>query len=264
MKSRHPEVRLIQCLPKSNKGLKNDFLIVSGEWHDGLPCPTRERQPGGALGLGRLFQLTHCLSFVPFLILTALCLFDDFADRHAVVPNFDLVNKDSLDKILKAKVFVNLDGQLRVAHLILVYTPISSSFQAPKCVIKARNPRLHRKSVAVPGFLLPKGVPIPEGTLTTQPIVEGTSTSQHIPKGMPKVTFPFQHTTGKATSSQPSSKEKDEEEERQKKAVDSQIRTTSTKFLISPCHLRRQLVISASFHSINLVTSKKLHSQRTK
>ena len=112
MKSRHPEVRLIQCLPKSNKGLKNDFLIVSGEWHDGLPCSTREGQPGGALGLGRLFQLTRFLSFVPFLIGTALCLFDDFANRHAVVPNFDLVNKDSLDKILKVKVFVNSDGQL--------------------------------------------------------------------------------------------------------------------------------------------------------
>ena len=27
LKSRHPEIRLIQCLPISNKGLKNDFLI---------------------------------------------------------------------------------------------------------------------------------------------------------------------------------------------------------------------------------------------
>ena len=29
-------VRLISCLPKSNKGMKDDFLITSGEWHDGL------------------------------------------------------------------------------------------------------------------------------------------------------------------------------------------------------------------------------------
>ena len=54
-KSRNPEVRLIQCLPESNKGLNKDFLIVSGEWHDGLPCPTRAGQLGGVLGLGRLF-----------------------------------------------------------------------------------------------------------------------------------------------------------------------------------------------------------------
>ena len=55
LKSRHPEVRLIHYLPESNKGLNKDFMIVSGEWHDGLPCPTRKGQPGGALVLGRLF-----------------------------------------------------------------------------------------------------------------------------------------------------------------------------------------------------------------
>ena len=112
LKSRHPEVRLIQCLLESNKGLKKDFLIMSQEWHDGLSCPTREGQPSGALGLGRLFQLTHFLSFVPFLILTTPCFFNDFADRHTAVLNFDLVNKDSLNKILKAKVFVNSNSQL--------------------------------------------------------------------------------------------------------------------------------------------------------
>ena len=31
LKSRYPKVRLIQCLPESNKGLKKDFLIVSRE-----------------------------------------------------------------------------------------------------------------------------------------------------------------------------------------------------------------------------------------
>ena len=42
LKSRYPEVRLIQCLPTSNKGLKEDFLIFSRGWHDGLPYPTKE------------------------------------------------------------------------------------------------------------------------------------------------------------------------------------------------------------------------------
>ena len=40
-------VKLISCLPKSNKGMKDDFLIVSGPWSDGLPCPTKLREPGG-------------------------------------------------------------------------------------------------------------------------------------------------------------------------------------------------------------------------
>ena len=30
LKSRHSKVKLIQCLPVSNKGLKDDFLIFSG------------------------------------------------------------------------------------------------------------------------------------------------------------------------------------------------------------------------------------------
>ena len=42
MKTRDDRVRLIQCLPESNKELNKDFLIVSGEWHDGLPCPMVE------------------------------------------------------------------------------------------------------------------------------------------------------------------------------------------------------------------------------
>ena len=46
LKSRSTTVRLVSCLPKSNKGMKDDYLIASGEWHDGLYCPTREGEPG--------------------------------------------------------------------------------------------------------------------------------------------------------------------------------------------------------------------------
>ena len=49
LKSRSDEVRLISCLPKSNKGLKDDYLIVSGAWHDGLHCLVRAGALGGAL-----------------------------------------------------------------------------------------------------------------------------------------------------------------------------------------------------------------------
>ena len=76
----------------------------------------------------------------------------------------------SLDKILKVEVFVHKDGQLRAAHLILDYTPISSSFQALKCQIKAKDPYLHLINVAVPGFLnLCLG---PQGVLTVEPILQ--------------------------------------------------------------------------------------------
>ena len=33
-------VRLISCLPKSNKRMKDDYLIASRAWHDGLHCLT--------------------------------------------------------------------------------------------------------------------------------------------------------------------------------------------------------------------------------
>ena len=46
LKSRSDAVRLISCLPKSNKGMKDDYLIISGPWHDGLPCPTPLGEPG--------------------------------------------------------------------------------------------------------------------------------------------------------------------------------------------------------------------------
>ena len=47
LKSRSNIVKLILCLPKSNKGMKDDYLIVFGEWNDGLYYPTRAGEPGG-------------------------------------------------------------------------------------------------------------------------------------------------------------------------------------------------------------------------
>ena len=46
-KFRSSVVKLISCLPKSNKGMKDDFLILSGPWSDGLPCPTKLGESGG-------------------------------------------------------------------------------------------------------------------------------------------------------------------------------------------------------------------------
>ena len=55
LKTRVPAVRLISCLLEPNKGMNKDYLIISGEWHDGIHCPTREGTPGGMLGLGLSF-----------------------------------------------------------------------------------------------------------------------------------------------------------------------------------------------------------------
>ena len=49
------------------------------------------------------------------------------------------------------------DNQVRAAHKILRYDPIQKSFLASKYMIKAKEPRLHRITVAKHGFLLPEG-----------------------------------------------------------------------------------------------------------
>ena len=165
-------------------------MIVSGRWHDGLLYPTQEGQPGVVIEVGKIIYFLH-YSDLCYLTLNDLYLMP-IADRCATEPNFNLVNNEGLDKILKAEVFVNEDdGQLRAAHLILGITPISRAFQAPKCVIKAHDPRLRHISVVVEGFLFPEGVLIPEGTFSTQPILfpgpttEGTQSSTPIPEGIP-------------------------------------------------------------------------------
>ena len=86
-----------------------------------------------------------------------------------------LVNRASLDRILQSEVYINeADGQLRIAHLILVYTPISRAFQAPRCMIRAKDPRLHRISVAYEGFVVLAGIPLPTSTPFTQPLPVAT------------------------------------------------------------------------------------------
>ena len=95
----------------------------------------------------------------------------DIADPRATTPSLRLVNKASLDRVLQAEIYVNeSDGQLRAAHLILGYNPISRSFQAPLCVIKAKDPRLRRISVAYEGFVVPQGVPLPRYSPLSEPL----------------------------------------------------------------------------------------------
>ena len=93
-----------------------------------------------------------------------ICICFLFANPHAFERHFHLVNWEDLETILKAEVFVNeADNQVRAAHKILRYDPIQKSFSAPKYVIRAKDPRLHRITVAEHEFLLPERSPVPEG-----------------------------------------------------------------------------------------------------
>ena len=81
-----------------------------------------------------------------------------FADPHAFECHLYLVNQADLEIILQTEVFVNQgDLQVRAAYKILGYDPIQKSFTAPKYVIKAKDPRLQKITVAEHGFFLPEG-----------------------------------------------------------------------------------------------------------
>nr|POE89184.1 hypothetical protein CFP56_59778 [Quercus suber] len=82
-------------------------------------------------------------------------------DKQFTAPNFNLVNRKDLNRILQFEIFLHKDSQLRATHVILGYKPISSNFQSPKNIIKAKDPRLHLIDFAVPGFI-------------TSPPLEGT------------------------------------------------------------------------------------------
>lgn len=88
----------------------------------------REGELSGALGLGDVFVLKFSFNSHYFLLMIFFVFLNDFADKQAAIPNFSHVNQPSLNKILKAEVFVHNDDQLRAAHLILGYTPISKTF----------------------------------------------------------------------------------------------------------------------------------------
>ena len=102
------------------------------------------------------------------------------------------------------------------------YIPISKAFQALKCVIKARDPRLQRISVAAPGFLI--FGPIPEGILATGPI----------PEGIPKVAQPPQHTVEEGISSYPAFIKKEEEKEEVVEAFNSKDEFEIFNQILSP------------------------------
>ena len=67
LKSQSEVVKLISCLPKSNKGMKDDYVIFLGEWSDDLHCPTWAGDLGGVL-LGPV-PLEGNLAFLAFIYL---------------------------------------------------------------------------------------------------------------------------------------------------------------------------------------------------
>ena len=74
----------------------------------------------------------------------------------------------ALNYLLRSQIFVNDDGQLHAAHLILDYEPILRTFLDVDNSIRANDFRLARIDVSRLGFLAPHNLPpvnhpIPQG-----------------------------------------------------------------------------------------------------
>ena len=63
------------------------------------------------------------------------------------------MNVQALNYLLRSKIYVNEDGQLQAAHLVLGYKPLSCTFQDIGQSIRAGSPRLARIDVSKPRFL---------------------------------------------------------------------------------------------------------------
>ena len=109
---------------------------------------------GGTLSLGPLawdlvlLALPHFLLIfrfplvMGFIGLTMICSLTVFADKRHVTPRLSLVNVVDLNKVLRSELFVSEDKQLRAAHLILDFEPISDTFSEVGHAIRAGDPQL--------------------------------------------------------------------------------------------------------------------------
>ena len=106
---------------------------------------------------------------------------DVFVDKRHTASRLSLVNVQGLNRLLRSKIFISEDRQLRAVHLILDYEPLSNIFRDAGQAIRADDPRLARINVLVLSFLaqidLPPVEPSPPRALpqATTPREETTS-----------------------------------------------------------------------------------------
>ena len=117
-----------------------------------------------------------------FSSLTIICSSAIFSDKRHMVPRLSLVNVNNLNRVLKSKVFVSEDRQLRAVHLILDFQHISDIFQEVGYAIRVGDPRLCRIDFSIPGFLAREeivliGIPLVPTLLKVAIWREGTASS---------------------------------------------------------------------------------------
>ena len=113
---------------------------------------------------------------IVFIDLTTISSLNGFANKNHVTPRLSLVNVPGLNKLLRFEIFISEDRQLRAAHLILDYEPLSRIFQNVGQAIRAGDPRLACIDVSKPGFLAQRDLPLVE--LPIQRVPQEVATSR--------------------------------------------------------------------------------------
>ena len=99
-----------------------------------------------------------------------------------MTPWISLINVPAFNYLLRSQIFVNDDGQLQAAHLILDYEPISRTFLDVGNSIRANDYRLARIDVYRPHFLAPHDLP-PVAHLILHGIPMAAQPLQQVPLG---------------------------------------------------------------------------------
>ena len=153
--------------------MKNDYLIASRAWHDGLHCSSERESQVGYLRVRflskrfRLFNPDHVITslssyfllMMGFNFLIMFCFSATFADKRHIAPKLSLTNVQDLNYFLRFEIFVSEDRQLRAIHLILDFEPISEIYQEIGHAIRVGDQRLARINVSRPNFLAQNDLP---------------------------------------------------------------------------------------------------------
>ena len=94
-----------------------------------------------------------------FVDLTMICSLAVFADKRHIASRLNLVKLRGLNKVLRSKIFVSKDRQLRAIHLILDFKPLSYTFQEVGHAIRVGDPWLAWIDISMPEFLAREDLP---------------------------------------------------------------------------------------------------------
>ena len=81
------------------------------------------------------------------------------AGRRLVAPRPSHTNVAASNYMLRSKIFMSEDRQLRAVHLILDFEPISKTFQEIGHAIRAGDPRINHIDVSRPDILARDDLP---------------------------------------------------------------------------------------------------------